>query len=274
MRKSNYEVEILVNGNSIKEYFHDGKTYIEGKKGSKFSIKLRNNSWSRKLFVPTVDGLSVMDGKEADHNSSGYILDGYNSMTIDGWRTSDKEVAEFFFSSPKDSYGVRTGKGKNLGVIGVAVFDEKQKPQPIVIERYLHTHSCSHQYCWGCHRYHCHACGNCYGTSGNGSFITTTGGNITTTSLGTMNLSASNTSSNQVNAMYSSSSQDLGTGFGDAKRSEVVSVDFNRESRPSEIFEIFYNTREQLDNMGVVFKEAVYVTPQSFPGQYCKPPRD
>src|SRR5207245_1882656 len=94
------------------------------RKDTKFSIKIRNNSYSRKLFVPTVDGLSIMDGKDADYHSGGYIVQGHSSITIDGWRTSDKDVAEFFFSSPEGSYRKQMHKGDNLGIIGVAVFDE------------------------------------------------------------------------------------------------------------------------------------------------------
>ena len=46
-------------------------------------------------------------------------------MTIDGWRTSMSTVAAFRFSEIQDSYADRKGKGRNVGVIGVAFFGEK-----------------------------------------------------------------------------------------------------------------------------------------------------
>jgi len=105
-------------GYSEKQAEQYAKIYIEGRIGTRFSIRMRNNSYSRKLFVPTIDGLSIMDGKEGDFNSRGYIIPGYSSITIEGWRTSDKDVASFYFSSPNDSYRKKMNMGNNLGVIG------------------------------------------------------------------------------------------------------------------------------------------------------------
>ena len=84
MLKQSYELEVLINGKAAKEYGHDGKFYIEGREGTRFSIRIKNNSYARKLFVPTIDGLSVMNGEEGDFESSGYIVQGYGSITIDG----------------------------------------------------------------------------------------------------------------------------------------------------------------------------------------------
>ena len=238
MTKSNYEVEVLINGKPVKEYIHDGKVYIEGRKETRFSLRLRNNSWQRKLFIPSIDGLSVMNGEECSFDSSVYIVKPYSSVTIDGWRVSDSEVAEFYFSSSSDSYRKRMGKGNNLGVIGVAVFSEKYK-MPIINSFY-----CNHSQ--------------------------TEFPRYTLSSATALNNASLSTSGASVRSM----SQDLGTGWGESKRSEVVSVEFDRENHEDTMFEIFYNTREQLQKLGINFKrEPLYVTPQSFPGQFCKPPK-
>lgn len=259
MQKSNFEVEILINGKPVKEYFQEGKSYIEGREGTEFSLRLRNNSWSRKLFIPSIDGMSVMNGEEASFDSSGYIVRANSSITIDGWRISDSEVAKFFFSDPKHSYRKRSGKSKdNLGVIGCVVFDEKARP----FFTYVPNCYCVHYPC------QCGNSGTIKLSNKDNGFYSTSGANIAS-------LSATNTSANVSNAFSMRSvSQDLGTGFGEAKRSEVTTVEFERASHPEAIFEIFYNTREQLQRMGIQLKEAVYVTPQAFPGQYCKPPQD
>lgn len=239
MQKSNFEVEVLVNGKPLKEYMHKGRTHVEGRRETRFSLRLTNNTYSRKLFVPSIDGLSVMDGKDASFDSGGYIVKPWSSITVDGWRISDEEVAEFYFSSPKDSYRKRIGKGNNVGVIGCAVFDEK-------VNYHLFQNSGS----------------LLRGFSGGSSGI-----GMPTNDVYLCSASCSSLSKGP--------SQELGTGWGQTKVSEVVSVNFEREPSPSELIEIYYNTREQLEKMGIDFrKEPLYVTPQSFPGRFCKPPKN
>ena len=93
-------------------------------------------------------------------------------------------------------------------------------------------------------------------------------------------LSTSGTSSpawsenkNRVSAKATSSAG-LGTGFGQDKYSPVTTVDFEKEGSPSEVFSIYYNTRENLEAIGVEFRRAVYVTPSAFPNEdgYCERP--
>jgi len=45
------------------------------------------------------------------------------------WRKSADEVAAFTFTASPNSYAARTGRPANVGVIGVAVFRERQQPQ-------------------------------------------------------------------------------------------------------------------------------------------------
>ena len=104
MYHNQFELFILVNGKKVREYYHDGKIFIEGKKGSEFTLKFKNNSYQRVLFVPSIDGLSVIDGKEASKNSGGYIVDALRSIEIKGWRTSLDDVASFIFDEKTNSY--------------------------------------------------------------------------------------------------------------------------------------------------------------------------
>ena len=274
MLKSSYEVEILINGNPAKEFYHDGKVYVEGREGTRFSIKIKNNAYSRKLFVPTIDGLSVMNGEEGSYKSNGYIVQGYSSITIDGWRTSDKEVAEFYFSSPQGSYRKKMDKGNNLGLIGVAVFDEVWHA-PI----YTYTQCyCSH--CWPNGSITIPQT-NVYPTGHwDCTTLNTLGCNSTPTSGSTGNMYSMQSADmgqimSAMNCSGSTPSQALGTGFGEIKHSEVTSVEFERKSYTDAVFEIYYNSREELEKTGICFKkEPLYVTPQAFPGNYCKPPKN
>ncbi len=297
MIKQGYEYEILINGKPVKEYYKDGKTYVEGRKGNRFSIRVRNNTGKRILAIPSVDGLSVMNGKEASFDSSGYIIKPYDALTIDGWRVSDKEVAQFYFADQARSYAAKMDRDGNTGVIGLAIFAEKfneleevkrqleeLSKQPKVIEKHIHHHD-HYRYC-NC--WQCNPTLTWYSTSGSYTGTSASGGgggSITVGASALNNISVSNTAAYNVNMLSDTTQlkgssmslrnvrQELGTGWGESKRSEVRTVDFERANSPEAVFEIFYNTREQLQNMGVDFNtRPVYVAPQAFPNEYCEPP--
>lgn len=259
-------MEILINGRTVKEYFHNNKTYIEGRKGSIFSIRLKNNSSERTLFVPTVDGLSVMSGKDGSFDSQGYILDANSSMKIDGWRLNDNEVAEFYFSTVEDSYRKRQNKGSNVGSIGVAVFRQKEKKyyyvqsvttpiRPLVPYNPIDPFKPNYPF---------------------DDPIQTP--RIYCKNERVNSLIADSSAVNVSSSMLRSFSQDVGTGFGETKQSEVISVEFDRESNPDAVLEIFYNSREQLSKAGVDFdRRRYYISePNSFPNEngYCERPKD
>lgn len=101
-----------------------GRIYIVGEAGRRYSIQVRNNGPRRFEIVASVDGLDVMDGREASFAKRGYIAGPYQSFNIDGFRTSEAQVAAFRFGSVRNSYAARTGSARNVGVIGVALFSE------------------------------------------------------------------------------------------------------------------------------------------------------
>ncbi len=273
MQKSSFEFDVIVHGSSAKEYYHNGSYYIEGKEDTRFSLRMRNNSNHRVLFVPTVDGLSIMNGKEASFKSSGYIVGAYDSLTISGWRTSDNNVAEFFFATPKKSYASKMGRGGNMGVIGCAVFKEK-RPVEVVTKTIIEKEYIPYPV------HYCH--GVCFCSFGTGtSSITLTSSNPSTflstsgTSNSALSMSASLTeTSGTMNVKASKLESGLGTGFGEDKYSPVVTVEFEKESTPSETFSIFYNTKKNLEALGVEFRKPVYVAPSAFPKEdgYCERP--
>jgi hypothetical protein len=87
-----------------------------------------NHSGERLEAVVSVDGLDVIDGREASPDKRGYLIEPYGSLVIDGFRTSEAQVAAFRFGSVGDSYAARsTGSARNVGVIGVALFDERNE---------------------------------------------------------------------------------------------------------------------------------------------------
>ena len=141
-----YEINVLVNGSRCKQYSHNGKLFIEAKKGSEYSIEVKNNTWQRILAVCSVDGLDILSGKTATENGNGYVINGNGSLKADGFRVSDEKVAKFLFDYKGGSYAAskEDGSERNVGVIGVRIFTEKVKPPPpapiIVKEEHHHHH--------------------------------------------------------------------------------------------------------------------------------------
>jgi hypothetical protein len=80
-----------------------------------------------------VDGLDVIGGRPANFGLRGYVIDPWDSMIIDGYRRSHSEVAAFRFGSVRGSYAARsTGSDREVGVIGVALFQEMSAiPWPV-----------------------------------------------------------------------------------------------------------------------------------------------
>ena len=115
-------------GTALVVYPKDGRRYIVGAPGHEYAVRIRNNTGERILAVTSVDGVNVVSGETASPEQSGYVLDAYGSVEISGWRKSLERTAAFYFTDLGDSYAVRTGRPGNVGVIGVAVFKEKQPP--------------------------------------------------------------------------------------------------------------------------------------------------
>lgn len=129
-----YELEVLVDGVPVRSFDHAGETYLLGQQGARYVLRVHNRSGRRIEAVVSVDGLDVIDGKAGNFATKrGYLVDAYGFVDIDGWRLSNREVAAFRFAPIGESYAAKTGRARNVGVIGVAVFPERIVRQPIYV---------------------------------------------------------------------------------------------------------------------------------------------
>jgi hypothetical protein len=110
--------------------FQHGGAYVLGEPGARYLIRVVNPTGARLEAVVSVDGLDVLDGKPASFAKRGYLVPAYGEVLVEGWRTSLDAVAAFRFSSVDDSYAARTGRPRDVGVIGVAFFRERPPPPP------------------------------------------------------------------------------------------------------------------------------------------------
>jgi len=129
---SPYRVEILAaDSRPLRSYFFNGRTYVLGSIGERYRIHVSNPTSRRVEAVVSVDGLDSIDGRTADYaQKRGYVIPAGGEVSIDGFRTSLDNVATFRFSSVRDSYAGRKGQDRNVGVIGVAFFPEREYPRP------------------------------------------------------------------------------------------------------------------------------------------------
>lgn len=236
-----FQLKILVNDNPVQEYHKSGRTFIEGRKGSNFSLKLVNLTSRRLLVHPTVDGLSAMHGKEAsveDHR--GYVLGRHRVIIVPGWRVDDENVAKFYFAGGGESYAEQTGKGLDKGVIACAIWQEYTAPKKRTkgIEEEKTNYAISPENRMNPTR--SYRGGGCTGQS--------------------------------VPCM-----QNLGTGFGKAAHHAVHKVEFDTATQePAAVVTIYYDDFEGLRTRGIKISELKINNefPNPFPKDNpdCEPP--
>src|ERR1044072_8669072 len=59
----NFELEVLVNGRPVAEYYARGGTYIEAIQGAEYELRVRNPSSDRVAVALSVDGLNTIDAR-------------------------------------------------------------------------------------------------------------------------------------------------------------------------------------------------------------------
>lgn len=241
-------VEIIINNKPIRVYTHENKNYVEGRKGSEFSIRIKNPYGKKILAIPSVDGLSTLSGEPASSDSSGYVIQPYGEITIPGWKLDNSEVAKFEFSDSSKSYAATSDNAdtSNVGVIGVMFVEEKYKP---VLTTGVWYNSISDKFTKGIR-----GVGPSFGST-----------EINYLSASPFQLCASGS------VATPEPEEKLGTGFGKASEFRTREVDFERGDILSTI-SIFYDSKQNLIKKGVIpLKEEK--EPNPFPGTGCKPPK-
>lgn len=130
----NLEVLDRDGGQWLEPVSHRGERWIAGIPGHRYAVRLTNTSSRRVLVVLSVDGVNAVTGETAAPSQAGYVLGPWQSTEVAGWRKSMDDVAQFVFTDLPDSYAARTGRPFDVGVIGIAVFDERtHAPPPVAV---------------------------------------------------------------------------------------------------------------------------------------------
>jgi hypothetical protein len=210
-------------GEVLPEYRHRGRRYIEGRPGNEYAVRVRNNTGERVLAVLSVDGVNAVTGETASPDQSGYVIEPWGYVTVQGWRKGLDRTAAFYFSDPQESYAARTGRPDDLGVIGVALFRERAL-EP-------------HQHWWSRDDH----------SSGHPS------GQEKAAQPDAAGEAADSRAAETTAAAPAAREPSLGTGHGRGEYSPVEQVAFERaSSRPDEVVALRYERRETLVALGVL----------------------
>lgn len=279
MKKLDYELQVVVGGKRIPEYGSNGLVLVEGRQDHKFTLKFRNDSASRVLAIPSIDGLDIISGKPATKDSQGYLVDAFSSMEFTGWRVSLDQVNRFIFKAKAKSYVASKGHPEGAGVIGVMVIAENP-PKPKVVVKEVHVHhdhfyppTVPHLPPWRPRPYRVVPMWDS-GDDLTGTSVTFSAGTEMKSTCapnhGILRSMAVNTMSNAAPDL------NLGTGWGEQIESKVVEVAFQRGAVLA-VLEIHYTDAKGLVAAGIdVHKKqqavSAPVLPRAFSG-FCKPPK-
>jgi hypothetical protein len=292
---SNNHIKVSIEneaGESLPGTNYKGQIYVAGVKGAKYQIRVRNTTNKKVLVVTTVDGRNVIDGEPGSFEGPGHILDPYQDWVFKGWRTSDDQVAAFQFGKKKSSYSSKLGTPENVGVIGLAVFEEKELewrtwwPSTVVVKEHHHhypnpwTITPYPRISWTTSSGEVLGVGSetvtqVYGSSSGGLYGSSGG-------ISTMNCSVEGSASSSLSVEGGVEiSQQIGTSYGESVSSSVKKADFKRKSSsPVEVLEFRYDTFESLRSAGIMKKRPKKKPrqPSAFPEEvaagYCQPPPD
>ena len=128
----NFELDVIVNGRPLTEYYARGRTYVEALQGAEYELRLRNSSPERVAVALSVDGLNTIDARHTSAwNASKWVIEPYQTITISGWQMSSERARRFYFTNERDSYGAKLGQTANLGMISAVFFRERRRITPI-----------------------------------------------------------------------------------------------------------------------------------------------
>lgn len=259
MQNHDIVVDILVNGRPIRKYAHENRVFIESRENTVYSIRIKNNGFYRRLVVVSVDGINVINGEPAGSSKAGYVINGYSSIDVAGFRTSLTDVHPFKFNLKKKSYAAKSpstgGDTSNCGAIGIEVYSESLS-NTILRSASLYTPETTPMYDITCDS-RTYACDVDSSLGGEGA----------------VTCSSCWSSSNTASSLDKPRSFDMGTEFSKQAIKDAAFETRFEIGMLVETISIYYASFTSLLSMGVpVSNRAQAYLPNPFPSRFCKPP--
>jgi hypothetical protein len=110
---------------TLPSYQAGNKTIFVGQPGERYIISLSNPTKKRQEVVVSVDGLDVLSAQPASFGKRGYVVEPHSSITINGMMIKGK-LRSLEFGAVGESQAAKSGAARNVGVIGLAIFEEDE----------------------------------------------------------------------------------------------------------------------------------------------------
>jgi hypothetical protein len=120
-----------------------GRRIVIGQAGRDYRVRLENRSKKRVEVIVTVDGLNTLTSTKAGYSQRGYILEPKQTYDVEGFRHGGNKVRTFRFGRVVDSVAAANGGAGNVGVIGLAVFEEDEAKAKAALqhEQFVRDHA-------------------------------------------------------------------------------------------------------------------------------------
>ena len=111
------------------------RAYLQAAQTERYKIRVSNNTDNRVAIVLAVDGRNIISGQKSylQNTERMYILNPHSSEEYEGWRSGQNKVNRFYFTEAANSYATAWGDVSAMGVIAMAVYPERPRPQPQVM---------------------------------------------------------------------------------------------------------------------------------------------
>lgn len=282
------QVSVVQNGRVLRQINYRQEQFIETPDSGNYSIRIHNDSHRRRMIVLSVDGVNVVNGENAGFDGPGYVFNPWQTADIPGFRRTNGEVAAFTFKADDASYAAQTGRGtNNVGVIGVAVFDEKVivRAPTITVTKEIHHHHHHNPILWSSLGENTRGLTDVTWNSSDSVVLNSTATNDTDASATFCNMdlesavpaagpaagaalseeSSHTKSARSKGSITRQSVTRVGTGYGERVEFRTTDTDFTKATKKPNFLATFrYGTREQLISWGVPI-DAQDFRPNAFP---------
>ena len=249
-------------GDNLSTWRYRGASYVAGRPGDRYAVRLTNRSGARVLVVLSVDGVNSVSGETAATGQTGYVLGPWATAEITGWRKSYSEAAAFYFTALPDSYAARTDRPDNVGVIGAAIFRERvQPPSPRPFESQPPISGGSNRYDSDTRQ-----------EPERRAQATGSMGSADASSRDRSSAAPAAAPPPMAERESLAKAEKLGTGHGEREYSATTQTTFDRaSSQPVEVVQIRYDSYANLLASGVIGRPRPPAVPQPFPGFVADP---
>ncbi|MDQ3815729.1 MAG: hypothetical protein M3347_17585, partial [Armatimonadota bacterium] len=135
-RPENVSVQILTEGRPTTIYRDASYHWIEGRRGQRFAFRITNHNPFPIGVIPSADGHSLTADGRASARHPAYLIYPYGSATISIWREDLRGGRELVFTDVDQSLAAVKGDHRNIGVLGVLVWQLEDRHPPVPLDRY------------------------------------------------------------------------------------------------------------------------------------------